>query len=145
MKTYLDLNIWQRASDLFVELHKLLEHPSLFRDRYLREQLLRAALSVALNISEGNGRGSRKEFAHFLRIARGSLDEVGAALHIARKIYPVLEIPDRHFTSIEQLKRSINALIRKLTEGAQGTKIMALTSLDPDLTDELTPVKFPEN
>jgi four helix bundle protein len=138
MKSYLDLSIWRRASDLFVDLHKLLEHPSLFRDRYLREQLLRASLSVALNISEGNGRGSRKEFAHFLRIARGSLDEVGAALHIARKIYPALEIPERHFANIEQLKRSINALIRRLTEGAQSPIINTLTPLDAEFTDERT-------
>ena len=138
MKSYLDLTIWHRASDLFVDLHKLLEHHSLFRDRYLREQLLRASLSVALNISEGNGRGSRKEFAHFLRIARGSLDEVGAALHIARKIYPALDIPDRHFADIEQLKRSINALIRKLTEGAHSPIINTLTPLNVELTDELT-------
>ena len=138
MKSYLDLSIWRRASDLFVDLHKLLEHPSLFRDRYLREQVLRASLSVALNISEGNGRGSRKEFAHFLRIARGSLDEVGAALHIARKIYPALEITERHFADIEQLKRSINALIRRLTEGAHSSIINTLTPLDAEFTDELT-------
>jgi four helix bundle protein len=138
MKSYLDLTIWQRASELFVALHKLLEHPSLFRDRYLREQLLRASLSVALNISEGNGRGSRKEFAHFLRIARGSLDEVGAALHIARKIYPALEIPERHFADIEQLKRSINALIRKLTEGNQGPIASRIAPWAPGLSEELT-------
>lgn len=116
MKTYLNLTIWHRSADLFADLHQALNHHSLYKDRYLRDQILRAALSVALNISEGNGRGSNKEFKRFLRISRGSLDEVHAALHIARRIYPDLNINEDHFAQIDQIKRSVNALIGKLSD-----------------------------
>jgi four helix bundle protein len=48
----------------------------------LRSQLLRAADSVPANIAEG-ARGSRAQFAHYLRTARGSADEAGTHLRIA--------------------------------------------------------------
>jgi len=40
---------------------------------------------VALNISEGKGRFSKKEFKHFLYIARGSLYETVTMLQIFKK------------------------------------------------------------
>lgn len=47
-------------------------------------QLRRAAVSVAANIAEGSGR-SKKEFAHYLRIARTSIWECVPLLTIAER------------------------------------------------------------
>ena len=41
------------------------------RHRHARDQWLRAAESIPLNIAEGNGKRSRKDRARFLDIARG--------------------------------------------------------------------------
>jgi len=48
----------------------------------LVEQLESSAASVAQNIAEGKGRNSKKEFIHFLYIARGSLYETITIINI---------------------------------------------------------------
>jgi len=46
------------------------------RDRWLASQLKRASLSAPLNIVEGHGRGTLKDFLKFLETAQASLNEV---------------------------------------------------------------------
>ena len=50
----------------------------------LGSQLIRAALSIALNIAEGSGKSSRKELNRFLEIALGSTYETSAAVDILK-------------------------------------------------------------
>lgn len=50
----------------------------------LTGQLRRASVSVAVNIAEGSGR-SKKEFAHYLRMARTSVYECVPLLTIAQR------------------------------------------------------------
>ena len=47
-------------------------------DRHARDQWLRAAQSIPLNIAGGNGKGSLKDRARFLDTARGSALECAA-------------------------------------------------------------------
>jgi len=53
----------------------------------LTSQLRRATVSVASNIAEGWGRGSRRDYRQFLCIARGSVLEVQTQLVISRKLH----------------------------------------------------------
>ena len=46
----------------------------------------RAATSIALNIAEGAGRGTKREFAHFITVASGSLFETVAGFLLAENL-----------------------------------------------------------
>jgi four helix bundle protein len=73
---YKDLDVWQVAMDLAIEVYKLAAR--LPRDeRYgLSSQLRKAAVSVPSNIAEGNGRSSTGEYLQFLGFSNGSLKEI---------------------------------------------------------------------
>ncbi len=81
-----DLEVWQKAIDFAKLVIDLSEEISTNRKHYrLIEQLEAASTSVALNIAEGKGRYSKKEFIQFLYIARGSLYETITLLIIFHK------------------------------------------------------------
>ena len=71
-----DLLVWQKAIDFADFVISLAENLNSEMKHYrLVEQIESAAASVAMNIAEGKGRNSKKEFKQFLYISRGSLYE----------------------------------------------------------------------
>ena len=80
------LEVYQRALDFSVAVIDIIDEIETPRKHFrLVEQLESSSTSVALNISEGKGRFSKKEFKHFLYIARGSLYETITMLQIFKK------------------------------------------------------------
>ena len=80
-----NLDAWRLSDDLAVEASHLSR--SLPSDlRWLSSQIARSAPSVPANIAEGYSRSSKKEFLHFLSIARGSLTELEYYLHFLRRV-----------------------------------------------------------
>ena len=78
---------WQRADDLFIQLHKLTIHSFPAIERFeLSAQLRKAAYSVPANIVEGYGRRHKRDRLHFLNIAEASLAEVSYCLHAASRL-----------------------------------------------------------
>jgi four helix bundle protein len=115
-----DLEVYHRSVDLTADVYKLTQtFPDLERFGLI-SQLRRAATSVSLNIAEGKGRGTPKDFARFLLQARGSLLEVVSGLHLAER----LEFTNRSET--QPLLNKAFELTNKLT-----SFIRAINPQDP--------------
>ena len=70
-----DLRIWQEAMGL---THQLLDIADELEQRKLyrfAEQLRSSSMSMTNNMAEGSGSSSKREFAHFLNVARRSTFE----------------------------------------------------------------------
>lgn len=77
-----DLEVWKRACNLAVFVYEILKDN---RDFGMRDQMQRAAVSIASNIAEGSERGG-KDFKRYLRIAQGSAAELRTQVYIAAKV-----------------------------------------------------------
>src|SRR5258708_4360258 len=86
VESFRDLLVWQRSIELSVSVYKL--SASFPREEIygLTSQIRRAAVSVASNIAEGQGRNSVGEFRQFLGVARGSNLEAQTQLVIAGRL-----------------------------------------------------------
>ena len=73
MRDYTKILAWQKADDLTVAVYELTRRFPKDELYALTSQLRRAAYSVPANIVEGSSRESKKDYLHFLHIARGSL------------------------------------------------------------------------
>lgn len=78
------IKAWQYADDLAVLVYS--KTKSFPREELygITSQLRRAAVSVPTNIAEGASREHKKEYVHFLYIARGSIAETEYLLHLAK-------------------------------------------------------------
>ncbi len=86
LSSYRELGVWQKAMDLAVECYGLTRSFPKEEMFGLTSQIPRAAVAVAANIAEGYGRGHRKEYVQFLRVANGSLNELETHLLIAVRV-----------------------------------------------------------
>jgi four helix bundle protein len=109
------LVVWQKALGLAAQSHSLARGlPS--DERYeLASQIKRAATSVPANIAEGSGRSHRREYLHFLAIARGSAAELQTYLELLKaleygRVCEVTELIDL----TEEVRRMLTAMIVRL-------------------------------
>lgn len=120
VQSYRDLIVWQKGMSLAEEAYKLAKLMPRTEEYRLTNQLLRAAASVPANIAEGNSRGTRRDYANFVSIARGSVAEVETFLQLAVRC-DLLKLEDAEFalTLADELGRMLNALRRRLAEPAE--------------------------
>jgi len=105
-----DLDVWKRASRLAVQIYTVLKD---CRDYGLKDQMCRAAVSVASNIAEGAERDSKKEFICFLHIAKGSAAELRTQVYIATKI-GIVEIDEQKKIVTELV--AVSKMLHQLAE-----------------------------
>ncbi|NBA85775.1 four helix bundle protein [Emticicia sp. CRIBPO] len=78
-----DLYVWQSGLSLSIEIYKSFAN---CKDPNLKNQVLRAAVSIPSNIAEGFERGYDDEFIRFLKIAKGSTAELRTQIYIASAV-----------------------------------------------------------
>ena len=82
IETFEDLDIWNKAVDLYVEIYQVCEAGKLAKDFSAKDQIKRAALSISNNIAEGFEYENYKEFIRFLKYSKGSAGEVRSMIHV---------------------------------------------------------------
>lgn len=83
---YENLEVWNRSVDFAVKVIDIVENLDTSRKHYrLFEQIEACSTSISMNIAEGKGRYSKKEFVQYCYIARGSLYETMTLLEIFRR------------------------------------------------------------
>lgn len=115
MFPYERLEVYRKSIQLVKDVELLL--PSLKRrvSYPFIDQLTRAALSVPLNIAEGNGRWHKGDKSHFFQISRGSAFEVMAILEIvSQKEIVSPEEYQRFYKDIETISKMLTALVASL-------------------------------
>ncbi len=112
MKTFRDLVVWQHAINFATVIYKVTSHFPATEVYGITNQLRRAAVSISSNIAEGSKRGSKKEFAHFLRIAQGSSAEIESQLVIAKNLNFLSEAEYNDlFSALESIMKMLTKLI----------------------------------
>ncbi len=84
---------------------------------FLADQVNRAALSIAANIAEGNGRFTKADRKNFFGIARGSVQECVPLLELASR-QKLIE-PSNHQqmkAALEEIARMLSGLINGLEQ-----------------------------
>ncbi len=110
-RSFEELEVWKRACQLAVQVYETLRQ---CRDFALRDQMQRAAVSIASNIAEGAERGG-KDFARFLRIARGSAAELRTQCYIAAKVgILTADQMSRCVAKLKEISRMLTGLAHSL-------------------------------
>ena len=111
-----ELKVYQKALDFAVAVIEILDEIDAPRKHYrLIEQLEASCTSVASNISEGKGRYSKKEFKHYLYIARGSLYETVTRLQIFRRLNWLKDDNYKElYKGAEEINKMLSGLINSL-------------------------------
>lgn len=111
------LEIWKLARLFAGEVYKTTRTFPKDEVFGLISQLRRAAVSVMLNIAEGSARRSDGEFARFLHIASGSLEEVIAGLYLALDQQFITQAMfDEFYAESNALASKINSFINTINK-----------------------------
>src|SRR5688572_4623423 len=131
MRDYTKIEAWKLADDLTVLIYDITR--SFPKDELygLTNQLRRSASSAPANVAEGSARETRKDYLHFLYIARASLTEAHYFVHLSKRLGYILD--DKHVELESLFRRTFACLIGLISavekeSGKLGKAIAIVTS-----------------
>ena len=111
IQNYKDLIVWQKSVDVSVLIYELTEKFPKEEMYGIVSQMRRASISIASNIAEGRQRGTKKDFIHFLKIAKGSAAEIETQIIICKRLNFSKNI---NYSKIESMLEEIIKMLRGL-------------------------------
>ncbi|MFB9844645.1 four helix bundle protein [Mucilaginibacter ginsenosidivorans] len=116
MRDYKKLEVWKKSHELTLFVYGTLLPKFPKSEQFdLLSQTKRAAYSIPLNIVEGSGRYTEKDFAHFLDQALGSAHELEYCCLLSKDLsYFDPELFTKTNLLINEVKAMIIGLIKKL-------------------------------
>jgi four helix bundle protein len=107
-----NLDVYKKAMVFMAEAFNL---NKLVKDRTIKDQLSRAALSIPLNIAEGQGRMHGKEKRQFYNTARGSLLECVPLIQACWMLgYISQEKYKQLYISADEIGRMLTGLMKSI-------------------------------
>ena len=117
VQSHRDLIVWQKAMDLAVETYRLTSKFPASETYRLVSQITRAVASVPANIAEGNARATKRDYANFLAIARGSLMETETLLILSIRLnYLTTEQTQPALNILTEISKMLITLRKRLSE-----------------------------
>ena len=115
------LDVWKKSCRIAVEIYDILKD---CKDYGLKDQMTRAAVSIASNIAEGAERGTIPEFMRFLHIAKGSAAELRTQLYISNQIGILPKDATHHLTiELKEISSMLQGLVKSLKLKHQKSKL----------------------
>jgi len=119
MRDFTRLQVWQKSHALTLDVYRVTRSfPS--DERYgLAQQLRRAAASIPANIAEGAGRHTKADFARFIDIASGPVNETLCHLMPSRDLLLLSESTYESLaTRTVEVRKMLTSLAQTLRSGA---------------------------
>jgi four helix bundle protein len=132
MRDYTKIEAWKLADDLTVAVYERTRSFPKEEIYSLTNQVRRAGYSVPANIAEGSSRESKKDYLHFLYIARGSLSETQYFIHLSRRLGYLPDADAEHLIGqTRQTFACLHGLIKAVEceTGKLGSLVARVTSL----------------
>lgn len=85
-KDYKNLLVWQKGMELVKAVYVFVSTLPDNEKFGLSSQLKRSPVSIISNVAEGKGRGTKKDFRHFLIHSQGSAFELETQLLITKEL-----------------------------------------------------------
>jgi len=115
-RSHRELNVWRKGLDLACQVYELTRKMPKEEMYRLSGQIIRCSASIPANIAEGNARGTRRDYAHFVSIARGSAAELETFLVIIKRLDLAPQDDVYHLmVQAEEIGRMLTALRARLT------------------------------
>jgi four helix bundle protein len=115
IKDFTDLIIWQKGMDIAEKCYYLTKSFAKEELYGMVQQIRRSSASIPANIAEGYGRRSYGDYARFLNIAQGSINELQTHLFLSERIGLCEEDDIKSIISLlKEETRMISSLLKKL-------------------------------